>query len=68
MSSRDERLAQKYAAQGKKSANQTNREKRAARNPQGSTMDTMREMLAQPRTQESRQRAGLFKRNLPRLP
>lgn len=84
MSERDRRLAEKYKAQGKKSATETARE-RATRPSRGSrttetpsssvpadsgggVMGAMRRALAQPRTQESRDRAKAHQRNLPPLP
>lgn len=70
MPSRDQRLAAtKYA--GKKSASQEAKEKtsRRASAPQVTEdpMDAMRRALAQPRSQESVDRAHAHRRNLPPL-
>lgn len=81
MTSRDQRLAQKYAAQGKtsatdaKTAKETARrerqESRAARRAPAPVaedpMEAMRRAIAAPRTEESRQRARAHQRSLPRL-
>lgn len=70
MPSRDQRLAAtKYA--GRKSASQAAQEKtsRRASTPQVAEdpMDAMRRALAQPRSQESIDRARAHQRNLPPL-
>ena len=67
MTSRDQRLAQtKYA--GKKSASQKAAEKsRTAPTVAEDPMDGMRRALAQPRAQESIDRAPASKRNRPPL-
>lgn len=69
MSSRDQRLAAtKYA--GKKSASQSAREKTSRKAPAVAEdpMEGMRRALAQPRSQESIDRAHAHQRNLPPLP
>lgn len=68
MTTRDERLAAKYAAKGMRSATETARAKEAAKT--GVTedpMEGMRRALRQPRTQESIDNAHRHKRGLPRL-
>lgn len=62
MSKRDERLAAKYAARGKESASDRNRRKAAERQTRDSapsatglsTQDAMRQLIAAPRSSESR--------------
>ncbi|WGV35846.1 hypothetical protein SEA_FRANKENWEENIE_160 [Streptomyces phage Frankenweenie] len=71
MPSRDQRLAAtKYA--GKKSASQAAREKTSRRSTPPPVaedpMEGMRRALAQPRSQESIDRAHAHQRNLPPLP
>jgi hypothetical protein len=84
VSERDRKLAAKYAAQGRKSATETARERatrpsRGSRtvetpassvpdNSGGGVMGAMRRVLAEPRTDASRDRAAAHKRNLPPLP
>lgn len=62
MSTRDERLAAKYAAKGKESASDRARRKTAERQAKGtapaptglSPQDAMRSLISAPRTEESR--------------
>lgn len=78
MSKRDERLAVKYAAQGKKSASETAREKQQSRsrvpdNAGGPVVDKLRafnvkDPVAIPLSEESRGRAASYRKNLPPLP
>jgi hypothetical protein len=78
MSARDERLAKRYAAEGKKSATETAREKqeRRSRVPDdagGSVVDQLRNFnvkdpVAIPLSDESRARAQAHNRSLPPLP
>lgn len=66
MSSRDQRLAAtKYA--GKKSASQEAREKTRPTQVAEDPMEGMRRALAQPRSQESIDRARAHQRSLPPL-
>jgi hypothetical protein len=66
MPSRDQRLAAtKYA--GKKSASQTAREKAKPAKVAEDPMETMRQLVAQPRSQASIDRARAHQRNLPPL-
>lgn len=77
MSSRTDRLAAKYAAKGMKSATETAREKEASRTESRSRrsapavaddpMAVMRRVLAEPRSQESVDRAHRHQRSLPPL-
>lgn len=63
MSARDRRLAEtKY--KGKKSASET---ARAAKGGEGNSRTVMQQVIAQPRSQESRERAAKHKQNLPPL-
>jgi hypothetical protein len=81
MSARDRRLAEKYAAQGKKSATETSREREASRGrgrsstpASGDVIDALRNFDPKrpsetrvPRSEESRERARSFKERLPKL-
>lgn len=76
MTSRDERLAARYAAEGRESATEAKQRKETARAERGSRktpavaedpMEGMRRALRQPRTQDSIDRAQRHKRSLPPL-
>lgn len=79
MSERDRRLAEKYAAKGKRSATEVKRERESRRNQSpepasGGVLDALRNFdpsrpkeTAIPRSEESKSRARAFKRRLPGL-
>lgn len=67
MSTRDQRLAEKYAAKGKVSASESARQKNAQPSTAEDPMESMRRAIAAPRSQDSLDRAATHKRNLPPL-